>query len=161
MKFDLSPAQNFLQCDKDIECNPKIHLEDMLPPDDTWDVLSKSHHNNFPTVTSAANFQSVHITATTRTTLPHLREVAVAHGKPFALTEWGTEQEAVSNCGTTVPSQASSTWFYEGTYAFLASVDPDEIAWDTVFQVGCSRMDNRNPTTYPSTARFNELWNGQ
>lgn len=155
--IDFSPAMTYPRCSAGANCQPIVPLASFAPAASTWDIVTRSHHNSSPQVTSVANFNAVHVTTTTQISLNEVLALAVANGKKMGLTEWGTPMASATTCSPNHPpaSQASGEAFIQGTYDFL-SANAAQIGWDAYFSTSCGSLHNR-PTEAPAIV-FKNLW---
>ena len=131
-----------------------VNLDGFLPPDSTYDVISLSHHDGLPFVTSESTWQEHYTPPASQREigLKELVDTAAKHGKKFALTEWGTQMADCDGPWTTSPDPVL---FIRKTYEFL-SANRANLAWDTHFSVSCTQLYNRQSTEAAKT--FRTLW---
>ncbi len=130
--------------------NPMI--ASILPPIDTFDVISMSHHDGLPFVQDESSW-NLHLNgASDRDGLQPILNLAVEKGKKFALTEWGTSME---KCDSTWVKTPKPEFFIRKTYEFL-SANRAHIAWDTHFSPGCTSLYTHQSTEAAKT--YKELW---
>ena len=132
-----------------------VSLEGFLPSDSTYSVISRSHHDGNAYTTSDSSWQQTHISPDPSKKVIGLRElvdVAKAHGKKFALSEWGTQ---MADCDATWKTAPNPALFIQKTYEFLYANKAD-LAWDTHFSVSCTALHSRQSSSAAQT--YKTLW---
>jgi hypothetical protein len=154
--IDFSPARPYVGFTGKRSYNgtPGINLEGFLPAENSYDVISRSHHDARPEVTSEETWQEHLRPAASKKEigLLDLVEAGRAHGKKIALTEWATQMDDCTPRHVKAPNPAL---FIQKTYEFLAE-NAANVAWDTHFSIGCTQLYGRQNTSAAETYR--SLW---
>lgn len=154
--IDFSPARPYVgfTAGRNYNGTGGVNLEGLLPAENSYDVISRSHHDTHPYATSDATWQEHLQPAASKKQigLLDLVNAAEAHGKKMALTEWGTQ---MADCGPDHQTSPNPDFFLQKTYEFL-SANAANIAWETHFSVGCTQLYGRQDTAAAQT--YKNLW---
>jgi hypothetical protein len=154
--IDFSPSRPYVGFTEGRAYNgtPGINLEGFLPAEHSYDVISRSHHDTHPSVTSEDTWQA-HLrppASKKEIGLLELVEAGIAHGKKIALTEWATQME---DCGPNHRTAPDPALFIKKTYEFLTE-NAANIAWDTHFSPSCTQLYGRQSTS--AAEAYKSLW---
>ena len=151
--IDFSPDVGFT-AGRNYGSTAGVNLDGFLPTDSIYDVISLSHHDGLPFVTSDSTWQEHYAPPASKRFigLKELVDTAAKHDKKFALSEWATQRSDCEGKWKTSPDPAL---FIRKTYEHI-SANKARLAWHKYFSVGCTQLYGRQSTEAAKT--FKTLW---
>ncbi len=159
LRFDFSPARPYVGYNAsggrfNYLTSAGVDMAGFYPGDDYVDYISVSHHDAHPFVTNESTWQE-HVQGRNQRKigLQEAYDLAVARGKFFVLSEWGTQFSQCSSASFT--ASPNPALFIRKTYEFLVARAAN-VAWDAYFSQSCTNLYNRQNTAAAQT--YKQLW---
>jgi hypothetical protein len=141
--------------------NQTLTLEDMVPDPSSFDVISRSLHDDNPSTTDETSWELQYNPPLSRKLigLKQVEDLAIQLNKKIGLSEWGVNLRAGSTCNDI---SERPDFFLQKVFDEFLVPNASRIAWDAYFNTSCTSLYNATASDLHGIAARNAYdvrWN--